>query len=429
MQLTCPECGAIYEIDDEAIPPGGRRVECSACWHVWRAEPAASEQEAGPTLPPPLAVDPGPAPEPPRPRRGRSLRSAKAACGCCGPRRRANRRCARQFRGRAGTAPPPARRASGAGGRAKASTGGRCDRGRPARRRSGTTRCGPCRSTARQAARRRGVRCRRSPAAPRGGSAGSRIGCASAPQPDHPLGVRRFPVALRDRLFRLFLERCRCPGGAGPGGPADRLCRCHRCGARQFRLCSARRRPSAAHAAIADRPCATAGRKLGPDADWVRGARAGPYIGLLAKGEDRDGCRMYRSRSYRGCGPCGGGRVVCPGAGACTRSVPGRLGEHPMGPLVLAAADGRPALSLFKRDCRPASRDSTIAFRIAGAAFLGFLDALDDLQLQSVQGRVLTRSDLVDHQVSWSLYFLDPDGNRLELTSYDHGDIAQAIGA
>jgi predicted Zn finger-like uncharacterized protein len=65
MQLTCPECGAIYEIDDEAIPPGGRRVECSACWHVWRAEPAASEQEAGPTLPPPLAVDPGPAPEPP----------------------------------------------------------------------------------------------------------------------------------------------------------------------------------------------------------------------------------------------------------------------------------------------------------------------------------------------------------------------------
>ncbi|HBH00242.1 MAG TPA: hypothetical protein DDY29_16465, partial [Rhodobacteraceae bacterium] len=56
MQLTCPECGAIYEIDDEAIPPGGRRVECSACWHVWRAEPAASEQEAGPTLPPPLAV-------------------------------------------------------------------------------------------------------------------------------------------------------------------------------------------------------------------------------------------------------------------------------------------------------------------------------------------------------------------------------------
>jgi catechol-2,3-dioxygenase len=103
--------------------------------------------------------------------------------------------------------------------------------------------------------------------------------------------------------------------------------------------------------------------------------------------------------------------------------------EHPMGPLVLAAADGRPALSLFKRDCRPASRDSTIAFRIAGAAFLGFLDALDDLQLQSVQGRVLTRSDLVDHQFSWSLYFLDPDGNRLELTSYDHGDIAQAIGA
>jgi hypothetical protein len=88
---------------------------------------------------------------------------------------------------------------------------------------------------------------------------------------------------------------------------------------------------------------------------------------------------------------------------------------------------------------RPCRFSSAIAVRPAAIRqsrfgsrarhFSAFLDALDDLQLQSVQGRVLTRSDLVDHQVSWSLYFLDPDGNRLELTSYDHGDIAQAIGA
>jgi hypothetical protein len=152
-----------------------------------------------------------------------------AAAGRCGKRKRpagvAGRGGARtgaaQGNSAAGPERPrhPARRASGAGGRAKASTGGRCDRGRPARRRSGTTRCGPCRSTARQAARRRGVRCRRSPAAPRGGSAGSRIGCASAPQPDHPLGVRRFPVALRDRLFRLFLETMPLPRRCRPWRP------------------------------------------------------------------------------------------------------------------------------------------------------------------------------------------------------------------
>ena len=37
MRLICPRCGAQYEIDDDAIPSGGRAVECSACEHVWRA--------------------------------------------------------------------------------------------------------------------------------------------------------------------------------------------------------------------------------------------------------------------------------------------------------------------------------------------------------------------------------------------------------
>lgn len=36
MRLICPRCGAQYEIDDSAIPAGGRDVECSACEHVWR---------------------------------------------------------------------------------------------------------------------------------------------------------------------------------------------------------------------------------------------------------------------------------------------------------------------------------------------------------------------------------------------------------
>ncbi len=36
MRLTCPECDARYEIPDDAIPEGGRDVECSACGHAWR---------------------------------------------------------------------------------------------------------------------------------------------------------------------------------------------------------------------------------------------------------------------------------------------------------------------------------------------------------------------------------------------------------
>lgn len=35
MRLTCPRCGAQYEIPEAVIPTGGREVECSACGNVW----------------------------------------------------------------------------------------------------------------------------------------------------------------------------------------------------------------------------------------------------------------------------------------------------------------------------------------------------------------------------------------------------------
>jgi predicted Zn finger-like uncharacterized protein len=35
MRLVCPNCDAQYELDDTAIPPVGREVQCSACDHIW----------------------------------------------------------------------------------------------------------------------------------------------------------------------------------------------------------------------------------------------------------------------------------------------------------------------------------------------------------------------------------------------------------
>ena len=35
MRLTCPTCGATYEIDDALIPSGGRDVQCSNCDATW----------------------------------------------------------------------------------------------------------------------------------------------------------------------------------------------------------------------------------------------------------------------------------------------------------------------------------------------------------------------------------------------------------
>ncbi|MDX8350026.1 zinc-ribbon domain-containing protein [Cognatiyoonia sp. IB215446] len=35
MRLVCPNCGAQYDIADDAIPEGGRDVQCSSCAHTW----------------------------------------------------------------------------------------------------------------------------------------------------------------------------------------------------------------------------------------------------------------------------------------------------------------------------------------------------------------------------------------------------------
>jgi predicted Zn finger-like uncharacterized protein len=53
MRLICPNCDAQYEVDDAAIPPTGRDVQCSSCGHAWFQIPADAEPEP--------AVSPGPA--------------------------------------------------------------------------------------------------------------------------------------------------------------------------------------------------------------------------------------------------------------------------------------------------------------------------------------------------------------------------------
>lgn len=45
MRLICPNCDAEYEVDDAAIPDGGRDVQCSNCGHGWFQFPAGFEVE------------------------------------------------------------------------------------------------------------------------------------------------------------------------------------------------------------------------------------------------------------------------------------------------------------------------------------------------------------------------------------------------
>jgi predicted Zn finger-like uncharacterized protein len=45
MRLICPNCDAQYEVDDSAIPEGGRDVQCSNCGHGWFQLPLGLAEE------------------------------------------------------------------------------------------------------------------------------------------------------------------------------------------------------------------------------------------------------------------------------------------------------------------------------------------------------------------------------------------------
>jgi catechol 2,3-dioxygenase-like lactoylglutathione lyase family enzyme len=99
--------------------------------------------------------------------------------------------------------------------------------------------------------------------------------------------------------------------------------------------------------------------------------------------------------------------------------------EDPDGPLSISSDGGNTELALFQRptDVPPAKRQ-TIAFRVDAAGFRAFLSRLDEHPVFDLEGRQVTAQDISDHQLSFSLYFCDPDGNSYEITTYDYAEIA-----
>ena len=46
VRLACPECDAVYEVPDDAVPAEGREVECGACGRRWHQDGAAADAPA-----------------------------------------------------------------------------------------------------------------------------------------------------------------------------------------------------------------------------------------------------------------------------------------------------------------------------------------------------------------------------------------------
>lgn len=106
--------------------------------------------------------------------------------------------------------------------------------------------------------------------------------------------------------------------------------------------------------------------------------------------------------------------------------------DDPRGPLMIGTAMADTKLALFKgepKGSQPTVGFHLVAFRIAGQDFLNFLDQLESLQLLDENQQVVTRHHVSDHQRAFSIYFCDPWGHQLEITTYDHDVVRRQLGS
>ena len=100
-----------------------------------------------------------------------------------------------------------------------------------------------------------------------------------------------------------------------------------------------------------------------------------------------------------------------------------RWAEDPGGPLMISSDRGDTKLALFEGDHRESGASAgfhRVAFRIDADGFVAFLRRLAKLGLKDHRDQAVTSDSVVDHEQAFSIYFCDPSGHRLELTTYDY---------
>lgn len=93
------------------------------------------------------------------------------------------------------------------------------------------------------------------------------------------------------------------------------------------------------------------------------------------------------------------------------------------GPLMISSDNGGTMLALFEGQPQGQQQPigiRRIAFRVSSHGFLQLLSRLDAVPVFDAEKQQVTKQDVVDHDKSWSIYFCDPYGNRLEITTYDY---------
>jgi catechol 2,3-dioxygenase-like lactoylglutathione lyase family enzyme len=97
---------------------------------------------------------------------------------------------------------------------------------------------------------------------------------------------------------------------------------------------------------------------------------------------------------------------------------------NPRGPLMLATAESGSKIALFAGEpqgTRPTAGFHLVAFRVTRAGFDAFLAHVRDNPVFDERGEEVRELEVRDHGAALSVYFCDPFGHRLEVTTYDRG--------
>jgi catechol-2,3-dioxygenase len=85
------------------------------------------------------------------------------------------------------------------------------------------------------------------------------------------------------------------------------------------------------------------------------------------------------------------------------------------GPLTITNSEGSIHLALFESE---SNQRTVVAFAVSGQEYIKWYSHLTYEGLQVKHN---------NHEVSWSVYFKDPDGNPYEITTYDYEFVTQAL--
>ena len=104
--------------------------------------------------------------------------------------------------------------------------------------------------------------------------------------------------------------------------------------------------------------------------------------------------------------------------------------EDPRGPLMISSDGGNTKLALFQgtpQGSKETAGFHRVAFQVDAPAFVTFVNRLPSLDLTDQGGQRVNARSVVDHRAAYSIYFSDPFGHRLELTTYEYDQATRML--